>query len=284
MQRRMSLLEKIITYAILIVFAIIILYPIAFIVTGSFKSNSEIYIDPAKFLPSQPTLDNYRLLFSNENFDFGKMLTNSIMYSVWSIACSLLVTTMGAYVFSRGNFPGKKIIFTAFTALMFITPGSIAIYCKFDIIRFAGLSPNIYTLMLTKLFAVPIVGYYQVRGYIDTLPKELDESARIDGCSFIGILFRIIFPLLKPVLAMLAIFAFQGSWNNYTEVLMWTSSRPENWTLTVGVMSMKNSGNAAIGTGFTMAAAVISIIPVIIVYCCFNKLIVDGIAAGAVKG
>lgn len=284
MQRRMSLLEKIFTYAILIGFVVIILYPIAFIVTGSFKSNSEIYIDPAKFLPSEPTLDNYKLLFSSENFNFGRMLTNSIIYSAWSIFNSIVITTMGAYVFARGNFPGKKIIFTAFTALMFITPGAIAIYCKFDILRFVGLSPNLYTLMLVKMFAVPIVGYYQVRGYIDTLPKELDESARIDGCSFIGILFRIIFPLLKPVLAMLSVFAFQGSWNDYMGVLMWTSSKPEHWTLTVGVMSMKNSGNAAIGTGFTMAAAVISIIPVLIVYCCFNKLIVDGIAAGAVKG
>lgn len=260
------------------------IYPITYIISGSFKTNSEIYIDPGKFFPTEVTLENYKMLFSNPDFDFLRMFGNSVLYSAWSIITGILLASMGAYVFSRGNFPGKKIIFAAFTSLMFISPGAIAIYCQFDIIRAVGLSPSLYTMMIVGLFSVPIVAYYQVMGYIDSIPKELDESARVDGCSFFKIFFSIIFPLLKPVLAMIAVFSFQGSWNNYINVLMWTSSRPQDWTLTVGVMSMKNSGNTAIGAGFTMAAAVVSIAPVLIVYCCFNKLIVDGISAGAIKG
>ena len=284
MYRKVSIFEKTALHLLLILFAAVILFPIAYVIFGSFKTNSEIFIEPAKLLPDKFIFDNYKQLTSNGDFNIGRLLFNSIIFTAWSIFCTVVVSPVGAYVFARGDFPGKKVIFIMFTALMFVSPGAITIYCTFDIVRAIGLTPSLYTSMFLALFSVPVVGYYLIKGYIDTLPRDLDESATIDGCGFVGIYFRIIFPLLKPVLATQAIFSFQGSWNNYIGVLMWTSSRPWEWTLTVGVMMMKNSGNAAIGMGFTMAAAVISMIPVIIVFCLFNKQIVDGIAAGALKG
>lgn len=284
MNRRMSFLEKIMTYAILILFAALILYPIVYLIFSSFKTNSEIYVDPANFIPKQFTFENYQKLFASDGFDFWRMLGNSLFYAGWNIIMGILLATTGAYVFARGEFPGKKAIFIAFTALMFVSPGAITIYCTFDIIRALGMTPSLLTMLIKGLFGVPVVSYYMVKGYIDTLPRDLDESAKIDGCSFIGTFFRIILPLLKPIVATMAIFSFQGSWNNYTGVLMWTSSRPQDWTLTVGIMMMRNSGDAAIGVGFTMAAAVFAIIPVLAVFIAFNKFIVDGIAAGAVKG
>lgn len=284
MYRKVSIFEKTALHLLLILFAAVILFPIAYVIFGSFKTNSEIFIEPAKLLPDKFILDNYKQLTSNGDFNIGRLLFNSIIFTAWSIFCTVVVSPVGAYVFARGDFPGKKAIFIMFTALMFVSPGAITIYCTFDIVRAIGLTPSLYTKMFLALFSVPVVGYYLIKGYIDTLPRDLDESATIDGCGFVGIYFRIIFPLLKPVLATQAIFSFQGSWNDYIGVLMWTSSRPWEWTLTVGVMMMKNSGNAAIGMGFTMAAAVISMIPVIIVFCIFNKQIVDGIASGALKG
>ena len=284
MYRKVSIFEKTALHLLLILFAAVIIFPIAYVIFGSFKTNSEIFIEPAKLLPDKFILDNYKQLTSNGDFNIGRLLFNSIIFTAWSIFCTVVVSPVGAYVFARGDFPGKKAIFIMFTALMFVSPGAITIYCTFDIVRAIGLTPSLYTKMFLALFSVPVVGYYLIKGYIDTLPRDLDESATIDGCGFVGIYFRIIFPLLKPVLATQAIFSFQGSWNDYIGVLMWTSSRPWEWTLTVGVMMMKNSGNAAIGMGFTMAAAVISMIPVIIVFCIFNKQIVDGIASGALKG
>ena len=284
MYRKVSIFEKTVLHLLLILFAAVILFPIAYVIFGSFKTNSEIFIEPAKLLPDKFILDNYKQLTSNGDFNIGRLLFNSIISTAWNMFITIVICPTGAYVFARGDFPGKKIIFALFTMLMFVSPGAITIYCTFDIVRAIGLTPSLYTSMFIGLFGIPVVNYYMLKGYIDTLPRDLDELATIDGCGFVGIYFRIIFPLLKPVLATQAIFAFQGSWNNYIGVLMWTSSRPWEWTLTVGVMMMKNSGNAAIGMGFTMAAAVISMIPVIIVFCIFNKQIVDGIASGALKG
>lgn len=283
MFRKVSLFEKIFYHLLLIAVAAIMLLPIVYVITGSFKSNSEIFIEPAKLLPDKVVLDNYKQLIANADFNVGRLLFNTVIYTVWCIFVNVLICPTGAYVFARGNFPGKKLIFTLFTSLMFIGPGAITIYCQFDIVRAVGLPISLYTNMFLALFGIPITNYYIIKGYIDSVPKDLDESAKIDGCSFIGIYFRIIFHMITPVLATQVIFAFQGAWNNYIGVLLWTSSRPWEWTLTVGIMMMRNSGDAAIGIGFTMAAAVISMIPVIIVFCIFNKYIVDGISAGAVK-
>lgn len=284
MNQKVSVWHKCLLYLVLALFGIIVIYPISFIILGSFKTNSEIFIEPSKLLPDKFILDNYKQLIQTSEFNVFRLVRNSLMTTAWSIFCTVFIVPTGAYVFARGEFPGKKILFTMFTALMFIHPGAITIYCTFDIVRAVGLTPSLYTKMLLNLFSVPIVGYYMEKGYIDTIPKEMDESAMIDGCGFVRRFFNIIFPLLKPVLATQAIFAFQGSWNDYINTLMWTSSRPQEWTLTVGVRMMQNSGNAAIGMGFTLAAAVISMIPVIIVYCAFNKYIVEGISAGALKG
>lgn len=284
MNRKISIWEKALIYLILIVFAIIMLYPIVYVFAGSLKSNAEIFVEPARLFPEKVTFENYKQIFANSAFNIPRMVLNSIIYSAWSIFASVLLQAMGAYVFARGNFPGKKIIFTIFASTMFIRAGAISIYCTFDIFRAVGLTPSLYTKMMMSLFSVSIVGYILIKGYIDSLPKELDESAKIDECGFIKTFFHIILPMLKPILATQAIFAFQGSWNDYIGVLMWTSARPQDWTLTVGVMSMRNSGDAAIGMGFTLAAAVISMIPVLIAFEIFNKQIVEGISAGAVKG
>ena len=135
-----------------------------------------------------------------------------------------------------------------------------------------------------SFFGIKITNVFLVRGFINSLPKALDEAAAIDGCSYIGIFFRIILPLLKPIMATIGIFAFTSAWNDYLMPTLFTISTPHERTLTVGIMALKNSGNAAANWNLMLAGATIALIPILIAYAFANKHFVDGLAAGAVKG
>ena len=129
-----------------------------------------------------------------------------------------------------------------------------------------------------------IVQIYLVRGFINSLPKALDESAEIDGCGFFGTFVHIIFPMLKPIIATIGILSFQGSWNEYMMPTLFTLTRPEQRTLIVGVMALKSSGEAASSWNLMLAGTTVALIPVLVAYAIGNKYFVKGIASGSVKG
>ena len=125
---------------------------------------------------------------------------------------------------------------------------------------------------------------YLVKGYVDTLPYELNEAAKIDGASFPRIFFTIMLPLIVPIMATIGILAFNGSWNNYLMPTVFTLTRPKQRTLIVGLMALKNSAGAATQWDLMLAGSVIALIPVLCAYIFANKYFVSGLAAGAVKG
>jgi multiple sugar transport system permease protein len=134
------------------------------------------------------------------------------------------------------------------------------------------------------LFGMNMVFVYIVRGFINTLPKALDEAAKIDGCSFTGIFFKIIFPLLQPVIATIGILTFQGTWNSYLMPTIFTLGNPSQRTIIAGVVALKNTGGAASAWNLMLAGSAISIVPVLVAFAIGNKYFVAGLANGAVKG
>ncbi len=270
-------------YIFLSVVLIITIFPLIYTILGSFKTNIEIMTEPWKVFPAKPTLDNYITAFSSEDFNVPLMFYNSLWYTLASVLISILITSMGGYVFARGDFPGKKIIFGCFVSLMFIQLGGIGIYATFEILTALHISRSLYSLLLLKVFGVPIVNIYLVKGYISNIPKSIDESAKIDGCSFFGIYRYIILPLIGPILATVAILSFQGSWNEYIMPNIFTLTRPEQQTLIVGLMHLKNSDGAATSWNLMLAGTTITLIPVLVAYAVANKYFVSGLAAGAVK-
>ena len=275
---------SIVTYFILIAMAAITLFPIIYVISASFKSNSEIMVHPERLFPVAPTLDNYKQAWNSGNFRIGNMLWNSLYYSVICVVITMITSSMGGYVFARGKFPAKKVIFAVFSSLMFVSIGSITIYPLFDILDIFGLAHSLWGLIVMKMFGVSIINIYLVRSYVNTLPKALDEAAEIDGCSFFGIFARIMLPLTKPIMATVGILAFQGSWNEYLLPTIFTLTRPEQRTLIVGVVALKNSGQAAASWNLMLAGTTVALIPVLLAYAVGNKYFVSGIAAGAVKG
>ncbi len=277
-------LSRGIIYLVLLFVAFITIFPVFSIIAASFKSNMEILIMPERILPESWSLENYVLAFHSENFRVGRMLFNSTWFSLASVMIILFTSSVCGYVFARGEFRGKKLIFTVFSSLMFISMGSITIYPQLRVLSVVGLNKSLYGLLVMQCFGIPVVNMYLVRGFVNALPKELDEAATIDGCTFTGILFRVIFPLLLPVLATIGVLTFNSSWNNYIMPSIFTMTKPEQQTLIVGIMALKNSGESATSWNILFAATTMAIIPVLVIFIFGNKFITQGIAAGAVKG
>lgn len=272
-------------YIFLIAVLIIVIVPIFYTIMSSFKTNSEIMAYPDRLFPEKFTLDNYKAAWGSGSFNIPQMLWNSTYYTVLTVIITVTMSSLMGYVFARGgNFLGSKAVFAIFSSLMFINFGSITIYAVFKVLGIIHLDGSLWGLIVMKLFSVGIANVYIVRGYITSLSKSIDEAAEIDGCSFIGIFFRIIAPLLKSVVATLVVLAFNASWNDYLMPTLFTITNPQQRPLIVGIMQLKNSGAAASSWNLMLAGATVAIIPVLLVYAFCNKYFVQGITAGAVKG
>ena len=277
-----------ISNAMLYLFLTIVLigtvFPLLYTILASFKSNAEILTNPGSMLPKNPTVNNYIQAWTSESFHVPTLLRNSVIYTLVNMFTTLLISSMAGYVFARGHFKFKKLIFYCFTALMFIKTGGITIYATFKVLSAVHLDRSLFALMVVHLFSIPIVNIYLIKGNIETLPIAIDEAAKIDGCSFVGVFFRIILPMLKPILATVAILAFNSSWNDYLMPNIFTLTAPNQRTLIVGLMALKSSGESAASWNLMLAGATIAMMPVLVAFAFCNKYFVKGIASGAVKG
>lgn len=274
-------LGSIISHVFLILLLIVVVCPFAYALMSSFKETREI-LTATSFFPKKLRFENYKEAWVTANF--SKYTINSVWYSVVSVLSALYTSAVGGYVFQRGQFRGKKFIFAVFTSLMFITLGTASMYPQLEILQVLKINNSLWGLIIMHFFAVNVTNLHLVKSYLAALPTELDEAAEIDGCSFIGTFFKIILPLLKPVMATVGIFAFGTAWNDYLWPMIVTLSNPNERTLSVGMIALKGDANAAASWNLILAGAMISAIPMTIVYLFFNKYFIKGVTAGAVKG
>lgn len=272
------------TYIILTAMLLIVVLPLIYTISSSFKTNMEIMAEPGHIIPAKPTFENYVKAWTSEVLDLKRMFFYSIYYTIVCLAATVLVSAMSGYVFARGNFRGKTFWFAAFSMLMFFSMGSVTIYPMMNILNFLHIPKNLHGLVFIRIFSLHIMNIYLVRSYVSALPKELDESAEIDGCSFISIFFKIIAPLLKPIMATIGILAFQSSWNDYLMPMIFTLGAPNQRPLIVGLVALSNSGESAANWNLVLAGTTLSLLPVLVAYAFGNRYFVSGLAAGAVKG
>lgn len=281
--KRRKLISQIIMYTFLIIIVAFSVFPLIYTLLASFKTNTEIMVNPEKILPGSFQLNNFREVWLSKSFNVGRLFLNSVIYTVSLVVINLVSSVVLGYVFATGRFKFKKLIFTCFTGLMFIRSGGIGIYATFQILDFLHIPQNLYTLIGMALFGVPIVNIFLVRSYIDSIPYGIAEAAKIDGCGYSGILYRVYLPMLKPIMATIVILSFQAFWNDYLNPTFYTLTRPEQRTLMVGLMSFQNT-EAATSWNLMLAGAAIAVIPVLLIYALCSKYFVQGITAGAVKG
>lgn len=272
---------KTLLYIVLIAALIIALFPIIYTILGSFKSSREFLAGGADILPQTFSFDNYVKAWQKANF--ARYTWNSVYYSGLSTIGVLFFTSMVGYCFNREEFRFKKIIWTMYTLTLFIA-GTTTVYPVFDLCVKMGINKTLNGLVLVSISTTQIMGIFLINGYLKTIPREIDEAAVIDGCSFFQTYYRIILPLLTPILSTVAILTFQGTWNNYMLPLAFTVSNPNLRTLTVGVVSLKFETDGVSAWGIITAGSTIALIPIITVFLFMNKYIIKGVASGAVKG
>lgn len=266
----------------LVLLAIIFLFPVVYIVFASFKSNAEILTAGNRILPERFVLENYIQAWNLANFKL--YIKNSVFMSFFIVLGSIFVATIAGYVFERGNFPGKKFWLAIMIASMFISVGSISLYPQVQIAKGLHIHNSLWGVIIIRVFGMNIMQFYISKNFIKSIPKEIDEASKIDGCSFFRNYWNIILPLLKPLIATVGLLSFRLAWNDYLLPLVFTMGKPENTPLIVGVVNLKNTGEAASSWNLMLAGTVMSIIPMLIVFIVLNKYFVSGLTNGAVKG
>lgn len=260
----------------------VVMLPFMYAFFGSFKTTKEILAGSGSMLPEKFLFSNY--VEAWEKADFKRYTWNSVYFSFFLTLTSVITSTMGGYVFARGNFPGKKITFAILTATMFVSLGTISIYPTLQIARLFKINNSLWGVIILRIFSLHVSNMYIVKGFVDSLPKEIDESAKMDGCGFFRIFAQIVFPLLKPAVATIAILSFKNAWNDYLLPMVFTMANPKNAPLPVGLVALKGQADAAASWNLILAGAMISIIPIVMVYLSFNRYFLSGITAGSVKG
>ena len=262
--KKQRILSNCLVFGVLTVIFIIAIFPVLYTILGSFKGNMELLTSNSLF-PKKFVLDNYVQAWNMANFE--KYTLNSIFMSGTIVLGSIFTTTIAGYVFERGVFPGKELMFGMVVSSMFVSLGSLTLYPTYVIAKFLGINKSLWGVIIIR-----------------TLSKEIDEAAKVDGCSFFAIFARVIFPLLKPLIATIAILEFRHSWNDYLMPMVFTLSNKDRMPLIVGVMNLKGSGEAAFSWNLMLAGSSIALVPMIIVYLFFNRYFIEGLTAGAVKG
>ncbi|MTK08477.1 MAG: carbohydrate ABC transporter permease [Hungatella sp.] len=274
---RVALISKWVFLGIMIVFT---LYPVIYTVLGSFKTNAEL-TQGGGFFPSVWHFENYYKAFIQA--DFTKYTLNSVVVSISVTILAVTTTSLAGFVMARKDFAGKKILLALYMSMMFVSLGSVTLYPIYELLRALKINKTIFALVIA-LTGGQATNVFLVMGFTKGIPKELDEAAIIDGCSIYGVYSRIILPLSKPILAVVALFSFRNAWNDYITSLIMTISIPKLQTLTVAVVQLKYSVNSAAEWHIMLAGASIAIIPILIVYMFSNKQFIAGLTAGAVKG
>ena len=266
---------RIITHIILLAGVVIMLVPFVWMLTTSLKSLNEVFLMPPSLFGKELVWENYKKI--SDRFDYFNYFMNSVKVSIWVVGFQLITSCMAGFAFARLKFPGRDKLFLLYLATMMI-PYHVTIIPNYLQMSRYGLTNTLWSLMLPPM--VSAFGTFLLRQFFMTVPRELDEAARIDGCTPMGIFFRILLPMAKPTIATLAIFCFMNTWNDYFTPLVFINEEA-NYTLPLGLASMK--GMYSTDWPVLMASTTISILPVLIAFLFAQDAFVKGIMLSGMK-
>lgn len=271
-----TLSTSLLVNALLIAFAVFSLAPLLWMLSVSFMPAGEASALPPPLLPSAPTLDNYRLLFSR--MGIGRYALNSVWIALLVTALSLLFNTLAGYAFAKLAFRGRERLFQTLLGALVI-PAQVAMMPLFLLLKEMGLVNSLGGVVLPAMASV--FGIFLVRQYTRGIPDELIEAARIDGAGEFRIFWQIVLPLLKPVLVTLATFTFLGSWNDF----MWPLIVLSDSGLQTLPVALSNLAREHVqDSELMMAGSVLTVLPVLLLFLALQRYYLQGLLLGSVKG
>lgn len=273
---KQTIWTKPIYYIIAFLFASISLYPIVLMIASSFKSSSEIFMNPLSF-PKSLSLETYRNLL--EQIPFMTYFYNSVIVSVMSVLLVLITTSLAAFYIARYTFLWNNIMFFFFLMGMMI-PIKLGIVPLFILMNDLGLTNSLWSLIFMYTATGIPLSILILTGFFRTMPMELEEAARIDGASDLRILWNVVLPLMRPALGTVMIINFIQSWNDFFFPLIFITDEMKK-TIPVGMLSLFGQYSADWGALF--AGLTLSSLPMIVIFFIASRQFMEGLTAGAVK-
>lgn len=272
--------SKFLIYALLIALAIIWIFPILWIVLTSFREEGGQFV--SYIIPKQFTLDHYKFLLSgSSSFPFVRWFFNTLLVSVASCLLSTAITISMAYVLSRLRFKFRK-SFLKIALVLNMFPGFMSMIAVYYILKALNLTQSLFALVLIYSSGAALA-FYIAKGFFDTIPHSLDESAMIDGATKFEIFTKITLPLSKPIIVYTALQAFMSPWMDFIFARVIMGDKVESYTVAIGLYSMMTRDNADnLYMAFT-AGCVIIAIPITLLFIFLQKYYVEGITGGSVK-
>lgn len=267
------------TYLVVLIMFVIILYPLAWIIGSSFNPGQSL--SGSSIIPKNATLAHYKELFDTDQSNYIFWYINSLKVSILTMIFTVILVSFTAYSFSRYRFVGRKNGLMTFLILQMI-PNFAALIAIYILATLTKLIDTHLGLILVYVGGQIPMNTWLMKGYLDTIPKELDESAKIDGAGHLRIFFQIVMPLATPILAVVALFSFIAPFADFiiASILLRTE---ENYTLAVGLYEMVAKQFGAEFTTFA-AGAVLIAVPIAILFLSFQRFFVSGLTAGGTKG
>jgi len=264
-------------YVILIVGSVISLIPFLWMLSCSFKDPAYIFSNPVQWIPKPWLWSNYAKAF--ERMPFALYTWNTMEITILSLIGQLISCSLVAFGFARMRFPGRDVLFIVLLSTMML-PAQVTMIPEFKIFAALGWYDTYLPLIVPSFMGAPFF-IFLLRQYLMTIPREMDEAARIDGASTWQVYRHILLPQMKPALATVSIFAFMGSWNDFLGPLIFLDS-PAKRTLALGLYAFQ--GQYAVDWNYLMAASTVVMLPLLIIFIIGQKYFIQGVVVSGVKG
>jgi ABC-type glycerol-3-phosphate transport system permease component len=274
-----NLPANIVIFAVLALGIMTMLLPFVWMLSASFKPEDKVLTYPPTMWPDPWTLENYRYVFNE--FGYMRFVINSFIVVIFTITGHVLSGSLVAFGFARMRFPGRNVLFILVLSTLMI-PFQAYMIPRFIIMRYLGLLDTLAAVFLPYLFGGAFY-IFLMRQYIMSIPFELDDAARIDGCNSFQIYWRIVMPLAKPVIATVVVLEFLAAWTSFLEPLIYLNSQ-DNYTVALGLSLLRSGFSGRIAWGPMMAATALSALPPLIVFLMAQKQLIGGIAVTGIKG
>ncbi len=271
-------LKPLILYTLAVVGGVIMIFPFLWMVSNALKENVFVIEYPPVLIPTNPSLGNFIKAWNAQNFQL--YFRNSALVASVSTFCTVFFSALIAYAFARFKFPGREFLF--FTILIVLmVPDVTLIIPRFQVAKLLGLRDSLWGLIIVYVAGSTTANMFLLRGFFESLPRELEEAVLIDGGNYLTVFFRVIIPLSTPALATVAIFSFLGHWDEFTWALTAIDDSAKR-TLPVAIYSF--FGQHGTEWGLVFAAMIIALIPVLGLFIALQKYFTAGLTAGSIKG
>jgi multiple sugar transport system permease protein len=268
-----------VNYLLLSIGALVLMLPFLWMFSSSLKPQGEILVYPPRLIPQNLTLENYRFVL--EDSGFLRFVKNSLIVVAFTITGHVVSGSLVAYGFARFRFPGRNVLFMVLLGTLMI-PFHAYMIPRFWIMKQLGVLNSLPSVFLPYLFGGPL-SIFLLRQFFMSIPRELDDAAKIDGCNSLQVFIYVLFPLIRPAVATVAVLEFLAAWTSFLEPLIYLNST-DNYTVALGLSQFREGFGGTVQWGPLMAATTMTALPPLIVFFLAQKQLLGGIAATGIRG